>query len=79
MNRIGIIEKKDAQGIMNPKSPRLLSLKQAADYLGLTPWTIRERIWAGDLPVVRFRGGRKLWLDSNDLDAFVEDNKARLS
>ena len=38
-----------------------------------------ERLWAGNIPVVRFNGGRKLWLDVNDLNAFIEDNKARIS
>jgi hypothetical protein len=56
--------------------PRLLPLKQGAQYLGLTVWALRERIWAGDIPVVRFPGGRKMYLDVRDLDAFIEDHKA---
>ncbi len=56
-------------------SPRLLPLKDAADYLGLTVWALRERIWAGTLPVVQFPGGRKQYLDRMDLDAFIEANK----
>jgi excisionase family DNA binding protein len=73
--RAGIIEKKEAQGINNPTRPRLLPLKQAAEYLGLTTWAIRERIWAGQIPVVRFPGGRKMYVDRNDIDRFIESHK----
>jgi hypothetical protein len=58
--------------------PRLLALRQAADYLGLTVWALRERIWAGALPVVQFPGGRKQYLDVRDLDEFIEANKRRI-
>jgi len=75
MKRTGIIEKKTAQGIGNPSAPRLLPLKQAADYLGLTVWAMRERIWAGQIAVIRFPGGRKMYLDRYDLDRFIEENK----
>ena len=69
-----------AQGIHNPTpSPRLLPLKAAAQYLGLTVWAIRERIWAGQIPVVQFPGGRKQYLDIKDLDAFIEQNKRTIS
>lgn len=56
-------------------NPRLLPLKKAADYIGLTVWALRERIWAGDIPVVRFPGGRKQFIDIRDIDAFIEKNK----
>jgi hypothetical protein len=57
------------------KGPRLLPLKKAADYLGLTVWSMRERIWAGDIPVVRFPGGRKMFVDVLDLEEFIQRNK----
>jgi hypothetical protein len=57
------------------KGPRLLPLKKAADYLGLTVWAMRERIWAGDIPVVRFPGGRKMFIDVLDLEDFIQRNK----
>ena len=56
-------------------SPRLLTLKQAAAYLGLTTWAMRERIWAGHIPVVRFPRGRKQYIDIRDLEKFIEKNK----
>ena len=64
-----------AQGITNPISPRLLPLKRAAEYLGLSTWAMRERIWAGDIPVVKFSGGRKQFVDTKDLELFIERNK----
>ncbi len=60
---------------MNPQGPRLLPLKAAGELLGLSTWALRERIWAGQIPVVRFPGGRKLYIDVRDLDRFVEKNK----
>ena len=73
--RTGIIENKKAQRICDPSSPRLLTLKKGAIYLGLTVWALRERIWSGQIPVIRFPGGRKMYLDVNDLDKLIEANK----
>ena len=70
--RTGIIKNKKAQGINNP---RLLPLKDAAQWLGLTVWAMRERIWAGHIPVVQFPGGRKQYIDTQDLEAFIQKNK----
>jgi len=50
-----------------------LTLAQAAVYLGLSPWTIRELVWKGQLPVVRMT--RKLLFDLRDLDRVVEQAK----
>ena len=57
------------------KGPRLLPLKKAAEYLGLTVWSMRETIWAGDIPVIRFPGGRKMFIDVLDLEDFIKRNK----
>jgi len=70
--RTGIMENKTAKGIGNP---RLLPLKEAAQWLGLTVWAMRERIWAGQIPVVQFPGGRKQYVDIKDLETFIERNK----
>ena len=61
-----------AQGISNP---RLLPIKDAAQWLGLTVWAIRERIWSGQIPVIQFPGGRKMYIDINDLESFIQKNK----
>lgn len=70
--RTGITSNKTAQGI---NYPRLLPLKDAAAWLGLTVWAMRERIWAGQIPVVQFPGGRKQYIDVKDLEAFIQNNK----
>ena len=68
-----------AQRICNPMSPRLLPLKEAAQWLGLTVWGMRERIWAGEIPVVQFPGGRKMFIDTNDIEAFIQRNKRTIA
>ena len=65
---------KKAQGMDNPL-PRLLPLKVAAEYMGLTVWALRERIWSGQIPVVQFPGGRKMYIDTRDLETFISQNK----
>lgn len=57
----------------------MLPLKEAARYLGLTVWALRERIWAGDIPVVRFPGGRKMFVDTADIEAFIQRNKTTIN
>jgi hypothetical protein len=37
---------------------------------------MRELIWAGVIPVVKQQTARKIFLDINDLDRFVEANKS---
>jgi excisionase family DNA binding protein len=67
--------KTKTQRISNPTSPRLLTIPKAAEYLGLTKWAMRERVWAGQIPYVQFPGGRKIYIDVSDLEAFIEKNK----
>jgi hypothetical protein len=58
---------------MTKPTKRLLSIKETVDVYGLTVWYWRERIWGGELPVIRI--GRKQVLDSRDIDAFINENK----
>ena len=66
---------------------RLLSLEEAAHYLGLSFWSFRELVNAGDVPLIRVprprtlrqhkRGTRSQFLrrtlvDARDLDALVD-------
>ena len=73
--RTGINKKNSAYWNEHPMTPRLLPLKAAAEYLGLTVWALRERIWAGQIPVVQFPGGRKQYIDIEDIDRFIVKNK----
>ena len=74
MKRAGMIEKKSEHWIDRP-APRLLPLQQAARTMGLTTWAMRERVWSGDIPYVKFPGGRKIYIDSLDIEKFIEKNK----
>ncbi len=54
---------------------RLLSVNEAAKYLGLSPWSLRKRLNQGILPVVRI--GRRILFDLHDLEFFIEQHKIR--
>ena len=41
-----------------PIAPRLLTLKQAAEYIGCSYWTARDLALNGTIPVVRVPSGR---------------------
>src|ERR1700690_591724 len=53
--------------------PALLSVKDAAVYLGRSEQSIQHLIFSHELPVVRV--GRRVHLDRRDLDAWIEKNK----
>ena len=55
---------------------RLLTLPEASEYLGLSPWTVRELTYKGTLPVVRLT--RKLLFDLRDLERLIETAKGAL-
>ena len=63
------------RGIFNPQGPYLLTIKRAAQELGITPWAMRTRIWKGEIPVVRFDGERKQYVDRRDLEKLIQRNK----
>lgn len=67
---------KNEQGIANPLGKRLYTLKEAAQYLGRSDWSVRELIWEGVLPIVRPEGRRKIFLDIFALVEFVDRNKS---
>ena len=68
---------KKAQGISNPVPKRLLTLKEAACYLGRSVWSVRELIWKGSIPYIQDR--RKQYLDIRDLEIFIEAHKKILN
>jgi excisionase family DNA binding protein len=53
--------------------PTLLTVKNAAVYLGRSEQAIQHLVFERHLPVVRV--GRRVHLDRRDLDAFIEKNK----
>jgi hypothetical protein len=55
--------------------PRLLTVELAAQYLGLAPKTLRNRLGpkaVDPFPIKPKRIGRKVLFDRQDLDAFVD-------
>lgn len=70
-------------------APRLLNMREAAEYLGCSFWTVRDYILQSLIPVVelpplRPREGerprkklRRILVDRADLDDFIEVRKRR--
>ncbi len=60
-------------------SPRLLDLARTADYLSVSPWTVRDLEAAGVIARVRVPlptgEVRKLLFDRQDLDKLIESWK----
>ena len=56
-----------------PIKPRLLDYKTAAAYLSLSYWSIRELVLDGIIPHLKF--GKKVLIDRQDLDAWIESQK----
>jgi excisionase family DNA binding protein len=57
----------------HPAAPRLLTVDQAALYLGRTKTSVQHMVSAGKLPIVR--ADRRVFFDVRDLDAWIEHNK----
>ncbi len=53
--------------------PALLTVKDAAFYIGRSEQAVQHLVFQRDLPVVRH--GRRVHLDRRDLDAWIEKNK----
>jgi len=70
--------KKEARVSVMPMIPkRLYTIEEAAIYLGRTVWSVRELIWGGTLPSVKV--GRRVHLDFQDLNAFIDRHKIQES
>ena len=63
---------------MKPPSasePRLLSQQDAASYLGISYWTVRDLVFRHEIPHMKI--GRRILVDQKDLDAYVDRSKIR--
>jgi excisionase family DNA binding protein len=60
-------------GANSPALTRLLTVEQAASYLGRTKASVQHMVSAGRLPIVR--SDRRVFLDVRDLDTWIEQNK----
>jgi len=56
-------------------APRLLSQREAATYLGVSYWTLRDLTFRGDLPYLRIK--RRILIDRADLDTYIGRAKTR--
>jgi excisionase family DNA binding protein len=63
------------QNGLAPVKPRLLTVDQAAVYIGRTKEAVQHLISGSRLPSVR--SDRRVFVDVLDLDAWIEDNKQR--
>lgn len=54
---------------------RLYSLKELVTHVGATEWFWRTQIWDGALPFVQV--GKKIFVDRDDVDTFIFNNKHR--
>ena len=55
--------------------PRLFSQQEAAAYLGISYWTIRDLVFRKELSFVKI--GRRILIDRQDLDAYLDRSKIR--
>ena len=55
--------------------PRLLSQDEAAHYLGISYWTVRDLVFRREIPFVKI--GRRILVDRVDLVAYLERSKIR--
>lgn len=60
---------------LQPSAHRLLRLKQAAQYVSLSPWKLRKLVQDGQLPIVKYGENTPWLLDVRDLDGWVERHK----
>ncbi len=54
---------------------RLVTTKEAAKYLGMSDWSIRQLVRSGKLPVVSGCEECNWRFDVHDLNEYVENNK----
>ena len=59
-----------------PIAPRLVKTKQAAEYLAISQWKLRNLVQQGLIPYIEDGGGTSPWrFDIRDLDAYVERSR----
>lgn len=56
-----------------PIRKRLFSITELVIEFGVTAWFWRTQIWDGKLPVIQV--GKKMLIDSNDIETFIRNNK----
>jgi hypothetical protein len=59
----------------NSNQKRLYSIKQLVNVFGATEWFWRSQIWDGKLSYIQV--GRKMFIDSQDIEAFIQQHKLK--
>jgi len=54
---------------------RIYSVKEAAEYLGRSAWTVAEMVRTGKIKYVK--DGKRIFLDVLDIDRWIEGNKTQ--
>jgi excisionase family DNA binding protein len=62
----------------NQFAPRLLKTRQAARYLGISPWKLRNLVQNGEIRYIPGESTSPWLFDIHDLDAFIERAKVTL-
>jgi len=57
----------------NVPTKRLFSIRDLVREIGATAWFWRSQIWDGQLPYVQV--GKKMFVDSKDIEIFINNNK----
>jgi excisionase family DNA binding protein len=55
---------------------RLLPIRAAAEYLGVSRATVERLVYRGELPIVKVAGSTRY--DVEDLDGYIESNRRRI-
>jgi excisionase family DNA binding protein len=59
-----------------PLVPRLVKTKQAAEYLAISQWKLRNLVQQGLIPYIEDGGGTSPWrFDVRDLDTYIERSR----
>ena len=72
---VTISSHKPHQGTFRSHSKRLLRTREAAVYLSLSNWKLRDLVANGKLPVVQADEGSPFLFDVCDLDNWAEEHK----
>jgi excisionase family DNA binding protein len=62
----------------NQFAPRLLKTQQAARYLGISPWKLRNLVQASEIAYIPGDGTSPWLFDMNDLNGWIEQRKQTL-
>lgn len=70
-----IVQSEIAKREKPPSAVRLKTIREAAEYLALSPRTVREMVDNGVLRKVQSADVRRVLVDIKDLDKWIEKNK----